>query len=70
MTLNSKRDDFVLEDFIRCGELISLKKGRAREIVSDVQEVVSNWPTYAEQANMPEDQTSAISNSHRLELVR
>lgn len=53
MTLNSKRDDFTMDDFKACAKTASMKRGRAEAIVREVQEVVSRWRDYAEDAGVP-----------------
>ena len=53
MTLNGKRDDFVVEDFKACARVVSMKRGRAEAIINEVQRVVSRWQDYAEDAGVP-----------------
>ena len=40
MSLNGKRDEFTIDDFRACAKSISMKRGRAEEIVGQVQEAV------------------------------
>lgn len=70
MSLNSKRDNFSKSDFEECGKTISLKRGRAVEILEQVLSTVKNWPTYANRAGVSEAQTAQIKNAHRLELPK
>jgi len=65
MTLNSKRDNFSLEDFEICAENVSLKKTRATEILNQVQNAVSKWPECAAACGVPEEDINKISNAHR-----
>ena len=53
MTMNSKRDDFTLDDFKACAKVTSMKRGRAEAIVKEVQKVVSRWQDYAEEVRVP-----------------
>lgn len=66
MTLNGKRDDFCLKDFVLCGERAFLKRGRAEQILNEVISTVEQWPDFAEQTGVPADWTTQIQNHHRL----
>jgi len=50
MTLNGKRDGFELADFIAVEKVAGLKRGQAKTVLRDVQQVVSRWRDYAETA--------------------
>lgn len=65
MSLNGKRDGFVLDDFEDCAKTISLKRGVAKTILREVQSAVSNWNELAEQAGMPADRIRNIGKTHR-----
>jgi len=66
MTLNGKRDDFILEDFKSCAKAASMKRGRAETILGEVQETVSRWPDYAEEAGVNPVQRGQIHHALRL----
>jgi serine/threonine-protein kinase HipA len=66
MTLNGKRDDFALEDFKSCAKAASMKRGRAETILGEVQETVSRWPDYAEEAGVNPVQRDQIHHVLRL----
>jgi serine/threonine-protein kinase HipA len=66
MTLNGKRDDFVLEDFKACAKAASMKRGRAETILAEVQQTVSRWPDYAEEAGVNPAQRDQIHHALRL----
>jgi len=66
MTLNSKRDNFTLEDFRACAKVASMKRGRAEAIVREVQQVVSCWTDYAAQAGVSEAWRGQIQDVLRL----
>jgi serine/threonine-protein kinase HipA len=52
MTINSKRDDFTLDDFKACAKAASMKRGRAEAILEAVVEVVSRWRDYADEVGV------------------
>ncbi len=53
MTMNSKRDNFTMDDFKACAKVTLMKRGRAEAIVKEVQKVVSRWLDYAEEVSVP-----------------
>ncbi|MBZ0265759.1 type II toxin-antitoxin system HipA family toxin [bacterium] len=68
MTLNGKRDSFVLHDFDACGEIAMLKRGQAREIVEEVVSIVKDWREYASKAGVPDHTAEQIAKVQRLDL--
>ncbi len=66
MTLNGKQDGFTLEDFKQCAKTALMKRGRSKTIVEEVTETVSRWPTFANEAGIPEKQRSLVQQAHRL----
>jgi serine/threonine-protein kinase HipA len=69
MTLNGKRDEFTREDFVRCAEVASMKRGRAATILDEVTSTVADWPRFAEDAEVGERETQRIALAHRLGLA-
>ena len=69
MSLNGKRDDFVVEDFEACALNASMKRGRAKDILQDVGQAVSNWAVYAQEAGVPDDTAQRIAATHRRDLI-
>ena len=67
MTLNGKRDNFVLEDFKACARTASMKRGRAEAIIKEVQEKVLHWRDYADDVGVPAIWGDQIQNTLRLE---
>jgi len=67
MTINGKRDDFVMADFQACGRAASMKRGRAETIVREVQTIVSGWKGYAEEAGVPASTQEQIQRTLRLQ---
>jgi serine/threonine-protein kinase HipA len=70
MSVNGKRDDFRLEDFIATGKVAKLPRGRAQAILREAVDVVSRWPVYAERANVPEGLADAVTGDLRLSICR
>ena len=67
MTVNQKRDNFILDDFKACAETASMKKGQAETIYNKVLEVVSHWLEYAEEARVAPEWRDEISRNLRLQ---
>ncbi len=69
MSLNGKRDQFVLEDFKVCATSAGLKQGRYKTLLDEVRTAVNAWADFAEQAGVPEATMSRIRMAHRLEFA-
>ncbi|MDP1558732.1 MAG: hypothetical protein Q8K59_01290 [Nitrosomonas sp.] len=67
MTLNGKRDGFDLADFVVVEKTAGLKRGQAKAMLHDVQQVVSRWRDYADVASVSQDHRDKIHNALRLE---
>jgi serine/threonine-protein kinase HipA len=59
----------MLEDFKACAKVATMKRGRAETIVREVQEVVSRWPDYAEEAVVNPVQRDQIHKVLRLDAL-
>jgi serine/threonine-protein kinase HipA len=70
MTLNGKKDDFTLDDFKDCARTGSMKRGRAEAIIGEVQEVVSRWQDYAEDAGVEASWREKVQRTLRPEIRR
>jgi serine/threonine-protein kinase HipA len=68
MSINSKRGDFTVEDFREVGRTASMKRGRAEEILAEVQNAVRSWPELATEAGVEEERIAQIGKTHRLAL--
>jgi serine/threonine-protein kinase HipA len=66
MSLNGKRDDFTREDFDAVGRAVSLKRGRAREILDEVAATVARWPEFAAEAGVDAAHRASIQGVLRL----
>jgi len=69
MSLNGKRDDFTIEDFKACAKNASMKRGRAEEIVRQVQEAVLQWRHFAGESGVPSITAAGIAKAHRTEIL-
>lgn len=68
MALNGKRDLFTIDDFIACEKMVSMRRGRAKEIIKEVQSAILKWPKIAKQVQIPSARITAIANTHRREI--
>lgn len=70
MSLNGKRDDFTLGDFKACAKDVSMKRGRAEEIVNEVQTAVLQWKQFADKSGVAPGIADGISKTHRTDLLK
>ncbi len=70
MTLNGKRDGFVMEDFRAGAKSALMIRGRAETIVEEVRAAVLRWPEFAAQARVPGAVSRKIQKTHRLDISR
>ena len=66
MSINGKRDNFVVEDMIAVGDSISISK--PKDIIKEVLDAVKRWPEFAKKAGAPPNHISEIARHHRLNL--
>jgi len=69
MTIAGKRDGFTLDDFRSVASTASMKRGRAESILREVAGAVSQWPDFAHAAAIPDSQSHAIAQTHRLHFA-
>ncbi len=69
MSLNGKRDRFDVEDFKACAKNASMKRGRAEEILKEVQDAVLKWNDFAKEAGVPENVTKSIADAQRTNIL-
>ena len=69
ISVNGKRDGFEVGDFVVCGRNAALRRGRATEILRQVQDTVSRWPEFAAQAGVPEATTGRIGSTQRTAIL-
>jgi serine/threonine-protein kinase HipA len=65
MSLNGERDGFEMDDLLAFAETASIKPAKAKALISNVSEVVSNWPHYAQDAGVDDQTIRRIGNAHR-----
>ncbi|MFT5445991.1 MAG: serine/threonine-protein kinase HipA [Gammaproteobacteria bacterium] len=70
MSLNGKRDRFDVEDFKACAKNISMKRGRAEEILKEVQDAVLKWKSIAKETGVADDVAKRISKAQRIDILR
>ena len=65
MSMNGKQDNFTLTDFEQCAKSALLKRGRAKSIVDEATETVSQWPRFAQDAGLDRKWITEIKKTHR-----
>ena len=65
MSMNGKRDKFNKIDFLDFARTASIKKEKAKKIISQVQKAVSKWSTHAKNINIPNDKIKKIAATFR-----
>jgi serine/threonine-protein kinase HipA len=66
MSLNGKRDGFVLDDLRAVARGAALKRGRVDELLDEVVAAVSRWPAFAHDARVTSAWIDSIAATHRL----
>lgn len=69
MSLNGKRDGFVLDDLRAVASTAAMKRGRAEALVAEVTDAVRRWPEHAAEAGVPADTAARIAATHRLAIA-
>jgi len=68
MSINGKRDNFVLEDLLALASSAGIKAAKAKQIIERVTASVKRWPQFAEQAGVEPVRSEQIANAHRVLL--
>ena len=68
LSLNGKRDNFVLDDLMQAATLISNFTKEAKQIIQQVTTVVDEWDNYAATAEVRDDFAQKIKQNLRLQL--
>ncbi|HXC25376.1 MAG TPA: type II toxin-antitoxin system HipA family toxin [Gemmatimonadaceae bacterium] len=68
MSMNGKRDQFTVEDFVAVANTAGMKRGRGKAILREVQTVVSEWPTFAARVGVMDRWTEQINRTLRLRI--
>jgi serine/threonine-protein kinase HipA len=66
MTVNGKRDGFTVADLDAVASAASMRRGRARAILTEVLDAVVTWPDIARDVGVPARWIDRIGASHRL----
>jgi len=69
MTLNGKRDGFTRSDIAALALAADLTVNEGNRILDDVIDVVADWPSFAEAAEVPSQMTSDVNKNLRLEFI-
>jgi serine/threonine-protein kinase HipA len=70
MSLNGKRDAFTIDDFKACAKNASMKRGRAAEIVHQVQSAVLRWQHFADESAVPPAVAAGIAKAQRTGILK
>ncbi|MDR0876810.1 MAG: type II toxin-antitoxin system HipA family toxin [Treponema sp.] len=65
MSVNGKRDNFDTEDIIQCGKTAGLVRGRALELIGEVENALHDWPNFAAQGQVDEERIRQIKGQFR-----
>jgi serine/threonine-protein kinase HipA len=69
MSVNGKRDGFAFADFEAVAAVASMRRGRAKAIVGEVRDAVSDWPSFAADAGVSEAIAAKVRAGHRLDAT-
>ena len=70
MSLNGKCDNFTMDDFKACAKNASMKRGKAEEIVRQVQSAVLQWKHFADESGVPSEVADGIAKAHRTDILK
>lgn len=62
--INGKNGQLSIEDFVACGKHYNIKRNGVLRIITEVSEVIKNWPVFANEAKMSEHQMEEIRKHH------
>ena len=66
LSINGKRDEINKEDLLKVGKEMNIKK--AKDIIDNVKDVISNWNIYAKDCNIPKSQIDSITSNHKIDI--
>jgi serine/threonine-protein kinase HipA len=61
LTLNGKRENFKMDDLLKVAKEMNIKK--AAPIISEIQDVLKNWPQYADRVGVKIELKDEINNA-------
>lgn len=68
MSLNGKRAGFELQDLLALAETASIRKPKAKSLISSVRDAVADWGRYASCAGIDRGTEGRIAKAHRRKL--
>lgn len=68
MSANGKRDNFTREDLRKVAKTALMKRGRADDIIDEVNAAVRRWPQFASEVGLPEAWMEQVGKDHRKDL--
>ncbi|MBC8371930.1 MAG: type II toxin-antitoxin system HipA family toxin [Planctomycetes bacterium] len=69
MSIQSKVDDFVVNDFIECAKVVGVGRKAVEQITDEVIGAVTAWGDYAAAAEVPTTTAEKIAQTHRLDIL-
>ena len=69
MTLNGKREDITLEDFVSLGKVASIKKKKVVDAATQVQTAIKRWSKHAKVAGVSSERISQIKKTLITDIV-
>lgn len=70
MSVNGKRNHFVLDDLLAVAHHADIRANKARIIIGEVLEKVQQWPLYADEARVPDYYPGYINGPTWTELIQ
>jgi len=64
MSVNGKFKDFVVDDLLE--EANRFAVGTASDVIEQVRTAIKNWPQFAHEAGLPDDEMVRIQSKHLL----
>ena len=61
LSINGKREEITLEDFIAVGKSMNIK--RAKGIIAEVQETINNWDYFSKKAKVDSEKSTLIKST-------
>jgi len=65
MSINGKRDKFLLDDLLALASVADIKAKQAKAIIAEVANAVAQWQGFAELAGVNQETADSIQNAHR-----
>jgi serine/threonine-protein kinase HipA len=65
MSVNGKRDDFVLDDLVALARAADIKRTKALAIVEEIDAAIERWPAFAAEAGIDSETVRKIAAAQR-----